>query len=213
MNYKVFCDFDGTISKQDVVDAFLEKFANSKWIEIESLWIQGKIGSQECLKRQIECVEGIAIDDLNRFLESIQIDSSFQEFVCFLENRRIPLQIVSDGCDLFIKKIMENHGINHIEIYSNHLEENLQISFPYVQISCKTLSGICKCKIVREAEVSIYIGDGRSDFCVSENVDILFAKSGLADHCTSKQIPFYRFETFNDVMAILEKIFEIKQAI
>ena len=52
-----FLDFDGTIATSDVVDMVLEKFADKKWRDIEKEWQSGKIGSRECLTRQIELLK------------------------------------------------------------------------------------------------------------------------------------------------------------
>ena len=53
---RIFVDFDGTISTKDVVDTVLEKFARKEWLEVEKDWQEGKIGSRECLSRQINFV-------------------------------------------------------------------------------------------------------------------------------------------------------------
>jgi 2-hydroxy-3-keto-5-methylthiopentenyl-1-phosphate phosphatase len=53
---------------------------------------------------------------------------------------------------------------------------------------------------------TVYIGDGFSDRHISEKVDILFAKSALAEYCNSKGIKFFPFETFNDVINKLKTI-------
>ena len=46
---------------------------------------------------------------------------------------------------------------------------------------------------------TVYIGDGRSDFCVSAGADILFAKGALAEHAATRGRPYYPFVTFADV--------------
>src|SRR5258708_9767213 len=48
-NATVFLDFDGTISRADVVDAILEKFAGPAWLRVEEEWRAGRIGSPEGL--------------------------------------------------------------------------------------------------------------------------------------------------------------------
>ena len=45
----------------------------------------------------------------------------------------------------------------------------------------------------------VYVGDGRSDFCVSSRADILFAKGALADHCAAQGRSYFPFDTFHDV--------------
>jgi 2-hydroxy-3-keto-5-methylthiopentenyl-1-phosphate phosphatase len=54
-----------------------------------------------------------------------------------------------------------------------------------------------------EAGPLVYIGDGRSDFCIAEEADLLFARSVLARHCVDNGLPFVAFETFSDVQRYL----------
>jgi len=51
----------------------------------------------------------------------------------------------------------------------------------------------------------IYIGDGRSDLCVSRKADVRFAKGVLANLLASENLPFHRFDTLSDVARMLEK--------
>ena len=53
---KFFVDFDGTITKKDVVDMILERFADPSWKTVEKDWTEGKIGSRECLTKQLALV-------------------------------------------------------------------------------------------------------------------------------------------------------------
>jgi 2-hydroxy-3-keto-5-methylthiopentenyl-1-phosphate phosphatase len=81
----IFCDFDGTITMEDVIDRFLEVFASEEYIRIEQLWQEGKIGSKECLSRQMKTVRRINELELRRFLDGIKIDPYFREFYRFVK--------------------------------------------------------------------------------------------------------------------------------
>ena len=45
MTLSISCDFDGTITRSDTVDAILEQFALPQWTDVEAEWAAGKIGS------------------------------------------------------------------------------------------------------------------------------------------------------------------------
>jgi 2-hydroxy-3-keto-5-methylthiopentenyl-1-phosphate phosphatase len=53
---RVLVDFDGTIAPTDTTDLLLERFAEPEWHSIEDDWKAGRIGSRECLVRQIDLV-------------------------------------------------------------------------------------------------------------------------------------------------------------
>ena len=67
-------------------------------------------------------------------------------------------------------------------------------------------SGVCKCRVVKGTELQIYIGDGRSDFCVSDKVHLVFAKPKLADYCEDQGIPYVGFESFVDLLPKMKAI-------
>ncbi|UKI42516.1 MAG: hypothetical protein L6V95_06285 [Candidatus Melainabacteria bacterium] len=57
---QIFCDFDGTITKEDTIGAFLNRFADNRWLEIEKQWKDGEIGSRDCMKQQLELVRTLS---------------------------------------------------------------------------------------------------------------------------------------------------------
>ncbi|MNI58576.1 2-hydroxy-3-keto-5-methylthiopentenyl-1-phosphate phosphatase [compost metagenome] len=52
------------------------------------------------------------------------------------------------------------------------------------------------------------IGDGASDFCVSEHADFVFAKRRLIAHCTDAGIPHAAIDTFHDATALLPRLLD-----
>ena len=205
---KIYCDFDGTITKEDMVNSFFEKYADEKWIESEKLWIEGKITSKENAIKQVSLIMKVTQKELDDFINQTEIDETFYDFYKFLNSKNIDLVIVSDGFDLFVKKIMERLGIYNIKYYANHLiyKDNLfSIEFPYYNPGCKKGSGMCKCSKIDEKNY-LYIGDGTSDLCPAHNAEMLFAKKVLRDFCDKNSIDYTPFETFSDIQNILSSI-------
>jgi len=205
----IFCDFDGTITTEDTIDKLLEIYADKKWLEIEELWEEGKIGSKECLERQLDCINNFSEELLNEFIDSIKIDNTFIEFIHNIKAQNIDFYIISDGFKLFIEKILEKNGIKDIKIFSNRItldNDKLIASFPHNRTACEAQAGMCKCNTIKNIALErkiIYIGDGRSDMCASKHADILYAKKKLADYCSNRSIDFIKFENFNDVQQSL----------
>jgi 2-hydroxy-3-keto-5-methylthiopentenyl-1-phosphate phosphatase len=52
----IICGFDDTITLKDSTDLLLNRFADPCWLDIENEWLKGKIGSRECLERQLRFV-------------------------------------------------------------------------------------------------------------------------------------------------------------
>lgn len=187
---QVFSDFDGTITKEDTLNKFLQVYADKKWLDVEERWIQGEIGSKECIEEQMKLFPSMTEKIMNDFVDSIEIDETFVPFYNYLKSENIDFCIVSDGFDLFIKKILKRYGISDVKIFSNKVTfENGKFltSFPYSKNDCLRQSGVCKCNVLKSNRIVtkrlIYAGDGISDFCVSKMADILFAKGSLLEYC------------------------------
>ncbi|AYG60912.1 MtnX-like HAD-IB family phosphatase [Rhizobium jaguaris] len=209
---QVFCDFDGTISIEDATDMVLSRFAGSEWEDIEQQWKQGLIGSAECMRRQIALVQASRAD-LDTLLNTVSIDPGFEDFLSYCDRSDLPVTIVSDGVDYFIRHILARHGIEDLRIVANVLTHRFALGRDSYSLSpsptaagCMSGSGVCKCLVVKSAELQIYIGDGRSDFCVADKVDLVFAKDKLADYCDDRGIPFVGFENFADLLPKMEAI-------
>lgn len=139
-------------------------------------------------------------------LDQIEIDTGFIKLVRLLERQKVNLSVVSDGLDLVIQYILEKNQLDHLPIIANHLDHltanHWQLSFPYSDNVCSSQSGTCKCKIAKlnRQEKIILIGDGRSDFCLAERADYVFAKKSLIEHCTSKKIHHHPFDEFSQII-------------
>src|SRR5258708_30481219 len=126
-NATVFLDFDGTISRADVVDAILEKFAGREWLRVEEEWRAGRIGSRECLRRQMALVRGTpaAIDAL---VDGIGIDEGFVALLDACASGGVPAHIVSDGFDYCIRRLLRLAAagvqglVPAVQVGARHLE-------------------------------------------------------------------------------------------
>ena len=203
----VYCDFDGTVSVQDATDFVLSRLADPEWQVIERLWQDGDIGSAECMRRQISLIRATP-EQLDQVLDDVQIDPFFASFADFCAAHSVPLTIISDGVGYFIKRILRKHGLDHLRVIANVLvvsarsgQPSYGLRSPHADQSCMT-SGVCKCRwLGAHGQERIYIGDGRSDFCVSDKPELVFAKGELAQHCLERGIPFHAYRDFSDVTA------------
>ncbi len=200
----IYCDFDGTITKEDSVNSFFEMYAPN-WMESEKLWIEGKISSRENAIIQVGLLKNVSQKQLEDYINAIEIDDYFLDFVDFVKSKNIKLTILSDGFDLFIQKILERYNLD-IPYYANKLiykNGNFSIEFPYYNENCDKKAGMCKCEKVQEKRFC-YIGDGTSDLCIASKADLLFASKNLHKYCEKKLIKHYNFESFSSIIKKLE---------
>lgn len=214
MSCRIICDFDGTIAREDVTDLLLERFALPQWQQVESDWKAGRIGSRECMLRQVDLLRATR-DQLDRCLDTVAIDPTFPDFVRQAHRWGVDLLVVSDGLDYAIRRVLGRHGINNLPLYANRLEwmgeDRYRLSFPHAYEGCAKGSGTCKCQIATsggaglgtERPVRILIGDGASDFCAATSVHLAFAKDKLLSHCRDNGLPHVPFADFAEVTRLL----------
>lgn len=203
----IYCDFDGTITKKDSVNGFFERYTGDKWLESERLWIEGKISSRENAIIQVGLLNNVSQKQLDDYINSIEIDDYFLEFVEFAKSKNIKLTILSDGFDLFIQKVLERFNLN-IPYYANKLtykNGKFSIEFPYYNENCDKKAGMCKCDKVKEKSFC-YIGDGTSDLCIASKADLLFATKNLHKYCKDNKIKHSHFTSFRNIINILKEI-------
>jgi 2-hydroxy-3-keto-5-methylthiopentenyl-1-phosphate phosphatase len=205
----VFVDFDGTISVGDTTDLILETFADPSWQAVETDWVAGRIGSRECLARQIDLVRA-SPQALDTFTRKSAIDPHFASFVALCATHGLPVTVVSDGLDRVATAMLARAGLN-LPILANHLEwlgaDRWRLGFPHAREHCRAAAGHCKCATLAVAPgaLRILVGDGRSDFCAATAADLVIAKGALAAHCANNAIPFERFTDFAGATAILAR--------
>ncbi len=205
--YFVAIDFDGTIADIDIIDAVLQRFAGPEWRSVEQQWDQGHIGSGTCLKTQMALVDQ-PIGTLLDYIDEFVIDETFKDFVLFLQERRIPFGIFSDGFQVFIERLLGNAGIGQVPVYANLLTETnggLRTHFPYAREGCDAAN--CKCAAVEAqsgGQPLILIGDGRSDFCIAHKAFHVFTKNKLTGHCRRNDISHTPFDNFGEITAFLK---------
>jgi 2-hydroxy-3-keto-5-methylthiopentenyl-1-phosphate phosphatase len=213
MRWSILCDFDGTISLEDVIDSLLTTYGQPGWQALEDQWQAGVIGSRECMQGQ---VRRLALDPatLDAHLDQVRIDPGFADFVAQAQALGVPLCIVSDGMDYAIHRILANHGLPPLPVVANHLQwcgDHWELHSPYQAAGCR--SGTCKCACATQTRGSanprvLMIGDGTSDFCVSGRADFVFAKRRLITHCIEAGIPHAPIQSFHQASALLPRLLD-----
>jgi 2-hydroxy-3-keto-5-methylthiopentenyl-1-phosphate phosphatase len=208
LNTHVYVDFDGTIMSRDTTDFLLEAFALPAWHDVEAEWESGKIGSRECMARQIDLLR-VTPDVLEKAVTGLEMTAGFKEFALWSKRAGLGMTIVSDGLDKVIQATLRRWGID-LPYFANHLvatgSDRWRLEFPNARSDCATGAGHCKCARTADKgqHIKIVIGDGRSDFCVAGRADLVLAKASLLKECQSKGIPHLPFADFHEVCDLLQ---------
>lgn len=212
--FKVFVDFDGTITKVDVGEAIFREFGNASETDvIVADLLSGRITARRCWELLFKTIERIDVEKLDEFIGRMNIDTTFHQFHKYCSDNDIDLIVLSDGFDYYISRIFNKENLNHVKIFANNLiinDKNEMVpSFPYFDIDCQT-SANCKRNHVLnnsgDEEFTVYIGDGNSDKYSAQFCDFIFAKDDLLKYCEKERVTFFPFNNFEDVITRLESL-------
>lgn len=215
---RIFCDFDGTISTTDASNLIFGRFADPAWEGVERRWLAGEIDAATCMAAQVALVKA-SLSSLDAQLDGIDLRDGFVAILAWCRARGIPFTIVSDGVDYFIYRILKRHGIDDVPIIANRFvaagHDRWKLEHPWRRSDCVGRSGVCKCAVLAAEDnerITVFVGDGRSDFCVATRPDILFATGQLERFCVEGAISFLPFDSFADVQSALEAVAEKQTA-
>jgi 2,3-diketo-5-methylthio-1-phosphopentane phosphatase len=210
----VFCDMDGTFIAQDVGSTLARRYASERR---PAAWARYERGEITAWEYNLEIVNGLPVpeDELEAFLQSVELDPGAAELVAWCEKRGVAFRVLSDGFDRNIDRLQEIHGLrfaydaNHM-----HYEEgrwSIAATFPNPACACGT--GVCKAgridawRAANPDAVVVHVGNGRvSDLCGALAADVAFAKDTLAEELTRRGLRFEPFGSLHDVVAGLERL-------
>lgn len=211
--FKIFIDFDGTISTADVGAGLVNTFGDPVRVaEIVKDWMENKITSPDSWLQMFATMKDFHPDKLDGFLTDYGIDHTFPGFVEFCEANKFEIRVLSDGFDFYINRFLERENLSHLEVYCNQstFVNGFPVpSFVWSDEECK-FCGNCKRNHILthsgDDDYIVYIGDGYSDKCPIEYCDFIFAKHDLLKYCEVNRITYFPFSDFDDVIKKLNEL-------
>lgn len=210
--FKIFIDFDGTITKDDVGEEIFRKFVDEEVVsKIVDDLLSDKISSRECWENLCSAAPSIEKKVFDEFILSQEVEPSLHGFIEYCRKNKFPVFVLSDGFDYYIEKILGRENLGHLNFFSNELnltaDGKLIPSFPYFNSDCRSSSNCKRNHIIEnssEDDYTVYIGDGSSDIDAVQYVDFVFAKDSLLRFCEMNRITFFPFKNFDDVIVKLD---------
>ncbi|NLY51789.1 MAG: MtnX-like HAD-IB family phosphatase [Firmicutes bacterium] len=205
----VLCDFDGTAAALDVQNMLLDHFLGSSWRDVVNSVLAQGLKSSTYMPLLYKDWPASKEEMIRVIDEKAALDPHFPRFVEYCREKGYHLEIVSDGLDIYIERLLAKHNLDDIPYTSNRLvfeDGKVRIQSPFCSESCG-LCGNCKKQRVLAARKAnsrcvVYIGDGISDECPAGFSDIIFAKGSLLAYCRENDIEAVPFGDFSDVLGL-----------
>lgn len=209
MKTLIQCDFDGTITQEDVSFLILDAFASRDWRQLLTEYREGKISVGYFNTKAFAMVKADK-QTLLKFVKSkAKIRAGFHELLAYCHRRGFQFVIVSNGLDFYIKTILRDIGIDNIEVFSAQTQFGPNgVNVQYVGPNGNQLEDSFKeayVRLFRERGYRvIYAGNGVSDISPARQAHHIFATGELLTYCKDMNLNCMPFIDLNDIIRGLE---------
>jgi len=201
----VFCDFDGTITASESLEAVLRQFNPEAYQEVI-----GRIKSRQSSIRDgvREMIRGIASDrypEILSFVQKIPIRPGFETLLDLLDEQGVPFIVLSGG----LRGMVEARLGKLVKRVHRIIAADIDTSQAFLRVFSDQESDT---ELVAKAEVmktfsfdeSIVIGDGITDIEMARHGSRIFARDALAEFLDQAAIAYTPWSDFFDICTQLE---------
>jgi 2-hydroxy-3-keto-5-methylthiopentenyl-1-phosphate phosphatase len=205
------CDFDGTITEEDVSFALLDAFAQGNWREWFEKYREHKITVGEFNTRAFAMVKATRTELLRAAREMVRLRPGLQELINYCRRRGFRFVIVSNGLDFYIMTILQDAGLGDIEVHAartRFYRSGLKVQYIGPD-NTPLLSGFKEAytrAFLKQGHRLVYIGNGPSDLAPAVHAERVFARDGMLDGCKEIGLECTPFNDLNDIVRGLESL-------
>ena len=205
----VQCDFDGTVTEKDVSFMLLDAFAKGDWQVVNKQYSDGKITVGQFNERAFGMVKVGKKAMLDYIKRRVKVRHGFRSFVKLCQKKGIRIVIVSNGLDFYIKKILEDNGLQNIEYHAAETRfPSNGLKVRYIGPDGSVVDSGFKDKYVNryldDGYQVIYIGNGTSDLAPASGCHRIFATESLLGHCQRTGLACIPFTSFVEITQVLK---------
>ena len=211
MQTLIQCDFDGTITEEDVSFFLLDAFAQADWRRLLREYEEHKISVGEFNTRAFAVVKADKATLLEALKGKVEVRAGFHDLINYCTRKDFRFVIVSNGLDFYINAILKDLSLDNIEWHAAQTSfhpEGMQVQ--YIGPDGKRLEdGFKKAytkSFLKLGYRLIYAGNGNSDIAPATYAHHIFATGELLTYCKGNNLNYKPFENFIDVIRSLEQL-------
>jgi len=209
MKTLVQCDFDGTITEEDMGFLLLDSFASEDWRRLLTEYREGRMSVGYFNTRSFATVKADRQTLLKFVRNKVKIRAGFHELLASCRRKGFKFVIVSNGLVFYIEAILRDIGIDNIDILAAQANFTPKgIEAKYIgpegnQIQDGFKEAYTRLFLGRGYRV-VYVGNGKSDASPAKQAHHIFATGELLAYCKETNLNCTPFVDFNDIVRDLE---------
>ena len=205
------CDFDGTLTEEDVGFMLLQLYGNGYWKKLLEDYKAQRISVDEFNTAVFAMIRADRQTLVDAARKNAVVRAGLKELVSYCRQKDYRLVIVSNGLEFYIQTILEDMGLAELEFHAAKTEfhpDGLKVK--YIGLDGRRSEDGLKEAYIKsyrnEGYRVIYLGDGDSDIYAARHAHQVIARDYLLSYCSEHGINAVPFEDLHDVIKILEKL-------
>lgn len=203
----VFCDFDGTITRQETFVAMLNRFAPGKMKEYGKKLFQKEITLKEGVRGVVESIPSYHYRDMVEFINDREIREGFQELLVFLKDTDTPFIIISGG----LKDSVERRLGSYMDFIDGIYAPGIDASGEFLKMISDFEEDdelVAKVRVMDmySYDQAISIGDGATDHKMALHSNLVFARDRLVTFLDKSRVRYVPWNNFFDIKKYLAQI-------
>jgi len=204
MRLLILCDFDGTLTEQDVTNLIWDNYIDPNWREIMlPPYRAGTSTTLDLMSGGYNSITATAAELMEFVTPLVNHRIGFLNFHAQCKARGWPAYVVSCGLEFYIKPYLPEgmplfcYGSEHKKSWQVFLPRDLDVR----KDEDFKIYVLNKLKQRHPGMPTVFIGDGRNDFPIARQVDHVFAikDSSLESLCKEAGVACTVVSTFDEV--------------
>ncbi len=205
------CDFDGTLTEEDISFLILDTFADGDWRSILEQYKSNKISVGRFNTLAFRMVKEDEATLVRFVSDKAELRPGLKDLVSYCRKRNFRFTIVSNGMTFYIRTLLKNTGLNDIEIYAAQADfDNNGIEARYIGPDGKEVQNGFKeayiKQFLKDGWRVISIGNGASDIPAAKLAHYTFATEPMLSLCREMKFDCLPFEKLEDIIKGLDTI-------
>jgi 2-hydroxy-3-keto-5-methylthiopentenyl-1-phosphate phosphatase len=201
----IICDFDGTITEEDVTNLLWDRYIQENWREeILPPFRSGQTSHLDIMVAGYKPISAPKEELLDYARQHTLIRDGFGRLQALCRTEGWPLVVVSGGLDFYIEEFLPA-GVPFYS-YTAELTDHWEVKLPPEVVLNEgqnfKVYVLEQLKQQYPGETVVFVGDGNNDFPIARQSDFVYAvkDSMLALLCEKAAIPCTEFVTFDEVV-------------
>lgn len=202
-------DFDDTVVLDNTARQIFERFAAPGWREHEAAYKAGRSSVEQFNAAAMDLVEA-SEEEIRTFVREVaRPRGGLLALTDWAHWHGWLTIVVSNGFDLYVDTVLDGLGLDRVARHAGRARFLYRWRVTYLSPRGVEIEEGFKLSYAAAfkgaGDFVVYVGDGESDVEAARMAPVVFARDTLLARLREEHPAIYPFETFDDVVAVLDR--------